>query len=54
MIVVLKSIMTCEIIGLDERFQCTSFGHAFFKTCWCVTHDENFCKNFIFVLIKFV
>jgi hypothetical protein len=53
MTVVLKSIMTCEIIGLDERFQCTSFGHVFLNACWYVTHDEKLCKNLIFVLIKF-
>jgi hypothetical protein len=51
--IVLKSIMTCEIIGLDERFQCTSCGYVFFKACWYVTPDEKLCKNLIFVLIKF-
>jgi len=30
---ILKSIMKCEVIGLDETFQGIYFGHEFFKAC---------------------
>ncbi len=25
--------MNCELVGLEESFQDTCFGHAFFKAC---------------------
>jgi hypothetical protein len=31
MMIILKSIVTCEVLGLDESFQCTCFGYAFLK-----------------------
>ncbi len=30
---VLKSIVNCEPLGLEESFQGTCFGHAFSKAC---------------------
>ncbi len=32
MTIVLKSIVNCEILGLEESFNGTCFGHAFSKT----------------------
>jgi hypothetical protein len=31
--IVLKSIMKCEGLNLDENFQRTCFGHVFLKAC---------------------
>jgi hypothetical protein len=31
MITALKSIVTCEILGLDESFPSTCFGHVFLR-----------------------
>jgi hypothetical protein len=34
MIIALRSIVRCEVLGLDESFQNSiCFGHVFFKTC---------------------
>ncbi len=33
MIIVLKSIIKCEILGLDESFQGSCLGHVFSKAC---------------------
>ncbi len=33
MITILRSIVTCETLGVMESFQGTYFGHAFFKAC---------------------
>jgi hypothetical protein len=33
MIPTLKSIVSCDILGLTESFQGSCFGHAFFKAC---------------------
>jgi hypothetical protein len=42
MTIVLKSIMKCEVLGLDENIQCTCFSHVFFKACQYVTiHKKN-------------
>jgi len=49
-IIALKSIMKCEVLGLDESFQGICFGHVFFKgmlICY-------YCKKCRFVFIKFV
>jgi hypothetical protein len=29
----LKSMVNCEVLGIEESFQGTCFGHAFFKAC---------------------
>jgi hypothetical protein len=49
----LKSIVNCEILGLKESFQGTCFGHAFCKARQYPTIDENVCKGFKYVSIKF-
>jgi hypothetical protein len=28
-----NSMMNCEVSGMEESFQSTCFGHAFFKAC---------------------
>jgi hypothetical protein len=33
MTLTLKFVMNCELVGLEESFQGTCFGHAFFKAC---------------------
>jgi len=45
-IVVLKSIVNCETLGLMESFQGISFGHAFFKAFQYATiyRRESHCR----------
>jgi hypothetical protein len=52
MTITFKLIVKCEILGLDESFQCTCFGHVFSKVCTYVTIDERVCKNLRFISIK--
>jgi hypothetical protein len=33
MTIALKSIISCDMLGLKESFQGICFGHAFFKAC---------------------
>jgi hypothetical protein len=40
----LKSIVSCDMLGLEEKFQGICFGHAFFKACHATT-KENFYKG---------
>jgi hypothetical protein len=47
-----KFVVSFEILGLDESFQGTWFGHAFFKTCQYGTTKKKNCKNFKHVSIK--
>jgi hypothetical protein len=53
MTIVLKSIMQCELLNLDESFKSTFFGHVFSNACHHVTIVEKVCKNLIFISIKF-
>jgi hypothetical protein len=41
----LKSIVSCDILGLEESFQGTCFGHAFSKACQYATTKEKVCKD---------
>ncbi len=50
----LKSIVNCDMLGLEENFQGACFGHAFSKACLYVTTKEKNCKNLSYVSIKFV
>jgi len=45
--------MRCEVLGLDEVFQGTYFGHVFFKVYQYVTIGGKVCKDLRFVSIKF-
>ncbi len=53
MTIALKSILKCEVLGLDVSFKGACFGHAFSKACQYVIINEKVCKNFKFVSIKF-
>jgi hypothetical protein len=48
----LKSMVDCEVLGLEESFQGTCFNHAFFKACQYGTAKEFFCKNLKHISIK--
>jgi hypothetical protein len=45
MISTLKSIVRCDMLGLEESFQGTCFSHAFSKACQCVNIEEKVGKN---------
>jgi hypothetical protein len=54
MIITLKSIISCDMLGLEEFFQGTCFGHAFSKVCQYATTKKKVCKNLQYALIKSV
>ncbi len=41
----LKSIVNCDMLGLEESFQGICFGHASSKDCQYVTTKEKVCKD---------
>jgi hypothetical protein len=45
MTIALKSIVSCDMLGLEENFQGCCFGHAFFKVCHYGTIEEKVCKD---------
>jgi hypothetical protein len=49
-----KFVGNCEVLGLEERFNGTYFGHAFSKTCEYAIVEKSVCKDLKYVLIKFV
>jgi hypothetical protein len=53
MINALKSIVNCEFLGIEEKFQATCFGHAFSKACQYGSVEEKVCNNLKYVSIKF-
>ncbi len=52
MTMALKIIVNYDILGLEESFNGTCFGHVFSKTCQYATTEEKVCKNLKFVSIK--
>ncbi len=54
MTTILKFILKCEALGLEESFHETCFGHDFSKACPYATSDEKVCEGFKYVSIKFV
>jgi hypothetical protein len=52
MMIVLKSVVKCKVLGLDEIFQGFHFGHAFSKACQYATINKKNCRNFKFVPIR--
>ncbi len=50
MIITLKWVVDCEVLGVNESFQSTHFGHALEKAS---TSNERVCKGFRYVSIKF-
>ncbi len=53
MTIALKYVLKCEVLGLDESFQGTCFGHVFSTTYQYAITNKKVCKNFKFILIKF-
>jgi len=53
MTTILKFVVNCEGLGLEESFNGTCFGHAFSKTCQYVIAENRVCKNLKYVSIKF-
>jgi len=51
-IIVLKPIVSCNILGLEESYQGTCFGHAFSKAYQYATINVKVCKDFTYVFIK--
>ncbi len=49
----LWSLLLNVILGLEESFQWTCFGHAFSKVCQYATTNDKVCKNLKYVYIKF-
>jgi hypothetical protein len=45
MIITLKSIVRCDMLGLEESFQGTYFGHAFSKAFLYATIKEKVYKD---------
>jgi hypothetical protein len=52
MTIALKSIVSCDMLGLEENFQGNCFGHGFSKACQYVTIEEKVCKCLQYVSIK--
>ncbi len=48
-ITTLKSIVSYDMLGLEENFQGVCFGHAFSKTCQYVIMEEKNCKDLQYV-----
>jgi len=48
----LKSIVNCDMLGLEEIFQGICFGHAFFKACQYATMKGKNCEDLQYVSIK--
>ncbi len=51
MIITSKTIVSCDILGLEESHQCICFEYAF-SMCQYATTNENVCKNLTYVSIK--
>ncbi len=49
-----KYVVNCEVLGLEESFNGTCFGHAFSKTYQYATPKQRVCKNLNFVSMKYV
>jgi hypothetical protein len=52
MTIVLKIVVSHDILGLEESYQGTCSRHAFSKACQYVTTSEKVCKNLTYVFIK--
>ncbi len=51
MTIALKSIISCDVLGLDENFQSICFGHASSKACQYATTNEKLRKDLRYVSI---
>jgi hypothetical protein len=50
---ILKSIIQCETLGLEESFQGTCFDHVFSKVCQYATTNDKVYKSLKYVFIKY-
>ncbi len=52
--IALKYVMrSCKLLGLDESFQGSYFGHILSKACQYAIANEKVCKKFKYVPIKY-
>ncbi len=49
---VLKYVVNCERLGLQESLNDTSFGHVFSKACQYATIDKKVYRSIRYVSIK--
>jgi hypothetical protein len=47
-----KIVGNCDILGLEESYQGTCFGHAFSKVYQYVIANEKVYKNLTYIFIK--
>jgi hypothetical protein len=52
MTTILKVVINCESLDLEENFQGTYFGHVFSKACQYGTTKEKVCKDLMYVSVK--
>jgi hypothetical protein len=52
MTITLKSIVSCDILGLTKKIQGSYFGLAFSKIFQYVLIDEKICKGLKYVFVK--
>ncbi len=52
--VILKSMVDCEVLGMEKSFQGSCFGHLFYKACQYGTTKKKVCKNLRYASIKLV
>jgi len=52
MTIVLIFVVNCEVLGMEESFQGTCFGHALSKACQYGIVEEFFSKNLKHISIK--
>ncbi len=50
--IILKFVVNCEVLGMEENFQGTFFGHAFSKACQYGKAKKKVCKNLKHISIK--
>jgi hypothetical protein len=51
-VIILKSIVKCQVLPINEHFQGICFGHGFSKACQYLTTNEKVCKKLRFISIK--
>jgi len=52
LIIGLKYVINCDILGLVESFWDSCFGHAFSKACQYALVNEKVCKGLKYVFVK--
>lgn len=53
MIIIFKSILNCETLGVEENFQWNCSGQDFSKAYIYVTIEEKKCKGLTYAYIKY-